>query len=841
MNFQKFTPRLIILLITIVVLGVAGFFIYNSFFRPAQQMVNEKVVGKFDLFGTMGAFTINNAAMITPGAIEAIGQKGWTEFRKDNSAYQNLLNNLKKLIQDRAKLVEETGFSVDREIPSYFTWNIIEPQKGQFDWELTDIYVNEASNAGIKISAVIQPFAGWDQKDIQTSKDALDFAYYDYKAGPPKDIAEYQNFLTKMVERYKDKVAVWEIGNEPENPGGGYQNNPEGYFDLVKITSETIKKANPQAKVTNGGAMEIVGKRESDLFKTFWTKFFTLGGGQYLDYFNIHYNIERSPDVKLDSDTFEKNLMAFNNLMDKNGGRKPLYLTEFGIYSGSPSSQPIGQLAQEQSPSVNQQGPQNDNTYFTISSDGKNWQPGSLVAKQASVPDVIQLKKDSGNFKKNDLLVYFMDFSNVSQSETQALGLIVSHDNGKTWNSRTNINLVNLNKGAVDPSIVQLDNGKLRLYFFGSETTDGDPALVPGSHKVYSAISSDGINFTVENDIRFQDDKLTDPEVIQYKNQWFMYYSVGAATKLAISSDGLNFSARAITGGDIGGVPGAVIFDGSIRLFGCRKGIATAVASNGINFNKEQEDIFSGKIQGIVCDPSVVGMDNSEYAMVYKTREEQPSSQLPQQTVLPTQPPLSEQFSNQSLSNEKCGDGICDDFEKTNPNACPQDCGGSVPSGSQGQPSGQPILGQVPNQNIQPNQGQVLRNVSENDQATLYFKDSIIAFASGVNTIFIDMIGPDDNIIGSSMAFNTEGQPRLFLTTLKTIASKISGFSKVGKIADSQYKFTVGNKIIYALWSGTLPKEISGKVKVTDMKGRERFMDATEIKLKADQPVLIEL
>jgi len=550
LSFQKITPRVIFLLITIVVLGVAGFFIYNSFFRPAQQMVNEKVVGKSDLFGTMGAFTINNVAMSTPGMLDAIGQKGWTEFRKDNSAYQNLLNNLKKLIQDRARLVEETGFSVDREIPSYFTWNIIEPQKGQFDWELTDIYVKGASNVGVKISAVIQPFASWDQKNTQTNKDALDFAYYDYKAGLPKDIAEYQNFLAKMVERYKDKVAVWEIGNEPENPGGGYQNNPEGYFDLVKITSETIKKADPKAKVTNGGAMPIVGMRESDSFNAFWTEFFTLGGGQYLDYFNIHYNIERSPDAKSDTATFEKNLAAFNNLMDKNGGRKPLYLTEFGVYSGLPSSQPSGQSAQGQ---------------------------------------------------------------------------------------------------------------------------------LPGSE---------------------------------------------------------------------GG---------------------------------------------------------------------------------------------------RCGDNICDDFEKQNPNACPQDCGGSALSGNQEQSAGQnPEQQGVLNQNqgdYQPEnqQGNTLPIQNQESQAALYFKNSILAFANGAKTIFIDLIGPDNDMVGSSMAFNADDEPRLFLTTLKMIDSKVGGFSKVEKIDSGQYKFTIGSKNIYALWSGTLPNEISGQVRVTGIKGQERITDAAGIRLSADQPIFIAL
>jgi len=537
----------IIILILVIIGGIGAYFIFQkfSFFQsltPPKQLPQQSVTSS--LFGTMIAYGINDAAISTSRMMDTISQKGWTEFRKDDVAYQNLLSNFKKVAQDHTKLIETTGFSFDRELVPYFTWNIIEPEKGRFDWELTDLYVQAASNAGIKISAVIQPFADWDQKNTQTNKDALDFAYYDYKVGPPKDIAEYQNFLTKIVERYKDKVFVWEIGNEPENPGGGYQNNPEGYFDLVKITSETIKKADLEAKVTNGGAMEIVGMRESDSFKAFWTKFFVLGGGQYLDYFNVHYNIERNMNAKLNQATFEKNLVAFNDLMDENGDRKPLYLTEFGIYSGPPSSQPGGQPVQGQPP---------------------------------------------------------------------------------------------------------------------------------------------------------------------------------------------------VSGGGI------------------------------------------------------------------------------------------------------CGDNICDDFEKQNLNMCSQDCGGSTPSGDQKQPFGQPIQEQAIGQNIQPNKEQALNNLSENDQAVLYFKYSTLAFANGANLIFIDLIGPDNNMVGSSMVFNIDNQPRLFLTTLKMIDSKISGFSKVERIVSGQYKFTVGNKTIYALWSETLPNEISGQVRITDMKGKESFMNAAGIKLNIDQPVFIEL
>lgn len=501
------------------------------------------------LFGIMIAYNLNDAAKNVPGMLDTLVKKGWTEFRKDDPAYQNLVNNLKKLIPGRTKLVKETGFPFDRGSFSYFTWNVIEPQKEQFDWGLTDTYAKGASDAGVKISAVIQPFTGWDQKNTPVNPNCkmIDAAYYDYKAGPPNDINEYENFLKKTVERYKDNVAVWEIGNENDAPCGGYQDNPQGYLDLVKITSETIKKVDPSAKVVNGGAS---GHSDNNSERSFWTKFFQLGGGQYIDYFNLHYNTERSTNPKSNPIALQETLTFFNNLMDKDNSKKPLYLTEFGIYSGSPSSQPTG-----------------------------GSQPGQ------------------------------------GPSQTQ--------------------------------------------------------------------------------------------------------------------------------------------------------------------------------------------------------------------TNLSTQPTSAGQSPIQPL-NGKCGDGICDDFEKQNSNACPQDCKTN---------NHQPTQPPQP-EKLTPNQS--LPNQTPASQTALYFKDSILAFANGAKMVFIDLIGSGNDIVGSSMAFDTNDQPRLFLTTLKTINQKLTGFSQVEKIADGQYKFTVGGKTIYALWSGTLPGEISGSLKVTDIKGQERIMDAAGIKLNANQPVFVE-
>ena len=461
---------------------------------------------KASQFGTMLAYNINDAAMQAK-TVKNI-QNGWSGFRKDKTSYQALKNSLAVVSKERTAIIKKADFSVNREVAAYFTWNVIEPEKGQYDWELTDAIVQAAKESGIKLTAVVQPFATWDQKNTYAPPEckALDFAYYDYKAGAPNDWNAYENFLTKLAERYKGTVAYWEIGNEVEGGCGGFMDNAENYVKLLSISYKTIKKADPQARVLNGGALDVTGIKSRERERLL-KEFFELGGGQYIDYFNLHYNIERSGagGANPDSASFLDTLNFFNSLMEKNNGRKPLWITEFGTYSGTPSSQFSFQAGAGSQPSTQQQ-PKPDS------------QGGTTPKKQMSFP-------------------------------TQ----------------------------------------------------------------------------------------------------------------------------------------------------------------------------------------------------------------------------------------------------------------------------------------------------SQEFQAAWYFRNSIIGFANGANRIFIDLIGRDNDVIGGSAVFNLEGEPRLFATTLKTIAIKISGFSKAEKISEGQYRFMVNGKLVYVLWSGALPKEIQGKAIETDMLGTEDIVEASDISLRSDNPVFVEL
>lgn len=311
------------------------------------------VEGKSTLFATMLVFNSNEGLKGQPGLLEILNKEGWSSLRTDDQALKRFLSALEDALMENADLAGQTDFSSNRDVVGAFVWNVIEPARGKYDWTLTDATLEAAGEAAVTLSAVVQPFAAWDQSSVSVEEyqqecAALDFGYYDFKAGPVNDWDAYEDFLTATVERYdgdgqddmpglSTRVEAWEIGNESEGRCGGYNNDPEGYAELLARSYRAIKQADSSAIVLNAGALEIVGGSDSEEIKNFWQKFFELGADVYLDVFNFHYNRERNGANKT-ADAWTEHLDFFNDLMDSSDERKPIWVTEFGTYSGTPEA-----------------------------------------------------------------------------------------------------------------------------------------------------------------------------------------------------------------------------------------------------------------------------------------------------------------------------------------------------------------------------------------------------------------------------------------------------------------------------------------------------------------------
>ena len=267
-----------------------------------------------------------------------------------------------------------------------------------------------------------------------------------------------------------------------------------------------------------------------------------------------------------------------------------------------------GKPAQEYNWSTMNEGPYNDKISFATSSDLFNWTDSETVlAIHASVPGAI--------YKDGVIYVYFVDVSVDGIAER--IGMISSNDNGTTWSEKEYIDIDGVgDKVPVDPAPFLLDDGRIRLYYFDIE--EGRSSMGSESeNKIYSAISSDGVNF-VEEGVCFSKEGVFDPDVIEVDGVYRMYVGdiEGNRVISATSSDGLNFVEEGVAY-DGSAVPDVFYKDGVYYLY--TVGIDISTSSDGASFTKTSYR-FESNINLLTADPSVIELNDGTFMMLYKTK-----------------------------------------------------------------------------------------------------------------------------------------------------------------------------------------------------------------------------
>lgn len=114
-----------------------------------------------------------------------------------------------------------------------------------YDWSLVDNQIQEyKQEAGLEILFVINPNSNYQHKDGRESDGSS------YLPAGPQSVAVYEDYVKKLVARYKGKVAAWMVFNEPF---GEYKDNIDDYVELVGRTYRIVKDIDSQAEVALGG------------------------------------------------------------------------------------------------------------------------------------------------------------------------------------------------------------------------------------------------------------------------------------------------------------------------------------------------------------------------------------------------------------------------------------------------------------------------------------------------------------------------------------------------------------------------------------------------------------
>jgi hypothetical protein len=224
---------------------------------------------------------------------------------------------------EQLKLASKAGVTWYRDWS--LKWQHIEPQRGQWRWDIADAQLDRVLRDGSHILPLLPPFpAAYWSTEAPATAPARDYpAIRKPMAAAPKEPRDLAEYVNRVVSRYKDRIHVWEFLNEPIFTnyalprGSGY--TPADYVRLLKVAAAGMKRSDPRCKVMGG----IAGP------PTMLTReVIEAGCLNYLDILNLHqYPGAEPPEAYIQS------MKALSDLMAAHGGVKPIWITEFSYYA----------------------------------------------------------------------------------------------------------------------------------------------------------------------------------------------------------------------------------------------------------------------------------------------------------------------------------------------------------------------------------------------------------------------------------------------------------------------------------------------------------------------------
>ena len=124
-------------------------------------------------------------------------------------------------------------------------WDGVEPADDQFDWAFWDGFIPLAvEEYGITLIPYVCYTPDWAADVVGGEDPAM--------TRPPRDMAEFEEFMREAAGRYAMWIDSWEIWNEPDNPAY-WTGTEEEFGALVGAGARAVRAADPDAVVVLGG------------------------------------------------------------------------------------------------------------------------------------------------------------------------------------------------------------------------------------------------------------------------------------------------------------------------------------------------------------------------------------------------------------------------------------------------------------------------------------------------------------------------------------------------------------------------------------------------------------
>jgi hypothetical protein len=225
-------------------------------------------------------------------------------------------------------------------------WRMVEPSKGEYNWDYSDQIVQAAEAKGVEVLFVLRANSPWGTKKFSQNKGGY------HSSSSPKKMQDWVEFLELLAKRYKNKKVYYEIENEI-NAKTFWSGTKEEYISLLNASYEAIKKGNSNTKVlcsAFGCGITRKFKINDPKFKKSREFLKAILATKSFDVVSVH-NYYFPGDIVINNLTFISYLNFIRNVMqDAQVADTPIWITETGYVSQPAKAQgrkDIGTLARQ--------------------------------------------------------------------------------------------------------------------------------------------------------------------------------------------------------------------------------------------------------------------------------------------------------------------------------------------------------------------------------------------------------------------------------------------------------------------------------------------------------------
>ena len=208
-------------------------------------------------------------------------------------------------------------------------WSQIETARGKFNFSEVDRVANYAAANNLSVFASIGSTPGW-----ANNKKGVNY--------PASSVTDWKNFISRTVERYRNKIKYWGIWNEPNIKDFFALGKDVFVQKIVLPAAQTIRAVDPAAFIV-GPELSHLTAAGSEWY--FWMKYILVNAGSYFDVISHHIyedlGVYYMYELLEDS---EKLIPSVKQIIQESGhGNKPFWITETG-WNTSKFSEPMQSL-----------------------------------------------------------------------------------------------------------------------------------------------------------------------------------------------------------------------------------------------------------------------------------------------------------------------------------------------------------------------------------------------------------------------------------------------------------------------------------------------------------------